>query len=117
VFNQSTARVNAAVEFLKWLTAPQQELTWMMGSGSLPIRPSILQLPGYQQWLEKYPGIGPMADNLANAKQAMPSLPQWPRVVNALGTGIAASLLGKADPKTALDQAADKSDAILSIPG
>jgi ABC-type glycerol-3-phosphate transport system substrate-binding protein len=117
VFNQSTARVNAAVEFLKWLTAPQQELVWMMGSGSLPIRPSILQLPGYQQWLEKYPGIGPMADNLANAKQAMPSLPQWPRVVNALGTGVAAALLGKADPKTALDQAATKSDAILNIPG
>ncbi len=39
VFNQSPARVNAAVEFLEWLTAPQQELTWMKGSGSLPIRP------------------------------------------------------------------------------
>ena len=117
VFNQSPARVNAAVEFLEWLTAPQQELTWMMGSGSLPIRPSILQLPGYQQYLQKYPGIGPMAENLSNAKQAMPTLPQWPRVVNALGTGIASVLLGKADPKAALDQAAQKADAILNVPG
>jgi multiple sugar transport system substrate-binding protein len=89
----------------------------MLGSGSLPIRPSILQLPGYQQYLEQYPGIGPMAENLSNAKQAMPTLPQWPRVVNALGTGIAASLLGKAEPKAALDQAADKADVILNIPG
>ena len=117
VFNQSPARVNAAVEFLKWLTAPQQELTWMIGSGSLPIRPSIMKLPGYQQYLRKYPGIGPMADNLSNAKEAMPTLPQWPRVVNALGTGVASALLGKADPKAALDQAAQKADAILNVPG
>jgi ABC-type glycerol-3-phosphate transport system substrate-binding protein len=116
VFNQSPARVNAAVEFLEWLTAPQQQLTWMMGSGSLPIRPSILQLPGYQQYLQKYPGIGPMAENLSNAKEAMPTLPPWPRVVNALGTGIASVLLGKADPKAALDQAAQQADAILKVP-
>jgi hypothetical protein len=42
-----------------------------------------------------------MADNLANAKEAMPTLPQWPRVIDALGTGIASVLLGQADPKTA----------------
>jgi multiple sugar transport system substrate-binding protein len=117
VFNHNAARVNAAVEFLKWLTAPQQELTWMIGSGSLPIRPSIMKLPGYQQYLRKYPGIGPMAENLANAKEAMPTLPQWPRVIDALGTGIASVLLGQAAPKAALDQAAQKADAILNVPG
>src|SRR5262249_23373972 len=92
IFYNGTARVNASITFLKWLTAPQQELTWMMGSGSLPIRPSILKLPGYQQYLKKYPGIGPMAQNLVNAKEAMPTLPQWPRVVDALGNGIASVL-------------------------
>jgi multiple sugar transport system substrate-binding protein len=116
IFDHGAARVNASIEFLEWLTAPEQELVWMLGSGSLPIRPSILQLPGYQQFLKKYPGIGPMAENLANAKEAMPSLPQWPQIVNALGNGIAATLLGRADPKEALDQAAQKADAILSVP-
>jgi multiple sugar transport system substrate-binding protein len=117
IFDNGTARVNASITFLKWLTAPQQELTWMMGSGSLPIRPSILKLPGYQQFLKKYPGIGPMAANLVNAKEAMPTLPQWPRVVDALGTGIASVLLGKAAPKAALDQAAQQADALLNAPG
>jgi multiple sugar transport system substrate-binding protein len=117
IFNNGTARVNASITFLKWLTAPQQELTWMMGSGSLPIRPSILKLPGYQQFLKKYPGIGPMAANLVNAKEAMPTLPQWPRVVDALGTGVASALLGKAAPKAALDQAAQQADTILNTPG
>jgi ABC-type glycerol-3-phosphate transport system substrate-binding protein len=109
--------VNAAVTFLKWLTAPNQELTWMMGSGSLPIRPSILQLPGYQKFLRAYPGIAPMAENLSNAKEAMPAPLQWPRVVNALGTGIASVLLGRGNPKSALDQAAQQADTILNVPG
>src|SRR5690242_5196055 len=117
VFDHNPARVNAAVEFLKWLTAPQQELTWMEGSGSLPLRPSILKLPGYQKYLQDYPGIGPMAANLSNAKEAMPTLPTWPRVVDALGTGIASVLLGQATPKAALDQAAQKADTILNVPG
>jgi multiple sugar transport system substrate-binding protein len=88
----------------------------MMGSGSLPIRPSILKLPGYQQFLKKYPGIGPMAQNLVNAKEAMPTLPQWPRVVDALGNGIASVLLGKAQPQPALNQAAQQADTLLNVP-
>ncbi|MBO0809495.1 MAG: extracellular solute-binding protein, partial [Actinobacteria bacterium] len=117
VFNHTPARVNAAIEFLKWLTAPKQELTWDLGSGSLPLRPSMLKLPGYQKFLQKWRGIGPMAQNLANAKEAMPTLPQWPRVVNTLGDAIASALLGKTQPKTALDQAAQQSTAILNTPG
>jgi ABC-type sugar transport system, periplasmic component len=117
IFNNGSARVAASITFLEWLTAPQQELTWMMGSGSLPIRPSILKLPGYQQFLKKYPGIGPMADNLVNAKEAMPTLPQWPRIVDALGNGIASVLLGRAAPAAALNQAAQQSDTLLNVPG
>jgi ABC-type glycerol-3-phosphate transport system substrate-binding protein len=47
----------------------------------------------------------------------MPTLPTWPRVVDALGTGIASVLLGQATPKAALDQAAQKADVILNVPG
>jgi multiple sugar transport system substrate-binding protein len=117
IFNNGSARVAASIKFLEWLTAPKQELTWAIGSGSLPIRPSILKLPGYQAYLQKWPGIGPMAANLVNAKEAMPTLPQWPRVVDALGNGIASALLGRAAPKAALDQAAQQADTILSVPG
>ena len=117
IFNNGSARVAASITFLEWLTAPQQELTWMMESGSLPIRPSILKLPGYQQFLKKYPGIGPMADNLVNAKEAMPTLPQWPRIVDALGNGIASVLLGRAAPAAALNQAAQQADTLLNVPG
>jgi len=117
IFNNGPARVKASITFLEWLTAPQQELAWSIGSGSLPIRPSILKLPGYQTYLKKWPGIGPMAANLVNAKEAMPTLPQWPRVVDALGNGIASVLLGRAAPAAALNQAAQQANTILNVPG
>ncbi len=116
MFDHDTARVNASFEFLSWLTAGDQELEWMIGTGSLPIRPSILDVPGYQDYLKAWPGIAPMADNLANATEAMPTLPQWPRVVDAIGTAVASVLLGKAQPQEALDEAARKSDAVLAVP-
>jgi multiple sugar transport system substrate-binding protein len=116
ILDRGTDHVNASIEFLKWLTAPEQELKWMMATASLPVRPSIMKLPDYQEFLDKYPGIGAMADNLANAKQAMPTLTQWPRIVDALGQSIASVLLGKAQPKDALDQAAQQADALLVAP-
>jgi len=39
------------------------------------------------------------------------------RAIEALGTGIASVLLGQATPKAALDQAAQKADVILNVPG
>jgi len=116
ILDHGSDRVNASVEFLQWLTAPEQELKWMLVTGSLPLRPSIMDLPGYQKFLDKYPGIQGMADNLNNAKNAMPTLKQWPRIVDSLGQGIASVLLGQADPKEALDQATEEANALLTVP-
>jgi len=116
IFNNGSTRTNTAIEYMKWLTAPPQELKWDLASGSLPIRPSMLHTAGYQVFLKKYPGIGPMAENLKNATQAMPTLQQWPRIVNSLGNAIASVLLGRAQPKSALDQAAQQATTLLSVP-
>jgi multiple sugar transport system substrate-binding protein len=116
ILDHGSDRVNASIEFLQWLTAPEQELRWMMATASLPVRPSIMDLPGYQDYLERYAGIQTMADNLENAENAMPTLTQWPRIVDSLGEAIASVLLGRAQPKEALDQAAQEADALLVVP-
>jgi multiple sugar transport system substrate-binding protein len=116
ILDHGSDRVNASIEFLQWLTAPEQELRWMMATASLPVRPSIMDLSGYQDFLDKYPGIETMANNLENAENAMPTLTQWPRIVDSLGEAIASVLLGRAQPKEALDQAAQEADALLAVP-
>jgi multiple sugar transport system substrate-binding protein len=117
VFNTTDARVNASVEFLSWFSQPAQQLTWMQAAGSLPIRQSIEQDPGYKDWLNSYPGIQAMVDNLANAVHTRPAVTQYPRVSKVVGDAIASVLLGRAQPKDALDQAAQEANALLNVPG
>ncbi|MFI6538097.1 ABC transporter substrate-binding protein [Nonomuraea sp. NPDC050547] len=117
VFQHDERRVKAAATFLAWLTAAEQQLVWMSDTGSLPIRESITKLPGYQDYLKKYPGIDVISANLANAKRVRPPTTRYPRVSAFVAEGIAQALLGKSDAKTALDEAARKADAALAVPG
>ncbi|MEV0663964.1 ABC transporter substrate-binding protein [Actinomadura luteofluorescens] len=117
VFDHGNRRVKAAVEFLTWLTQPEQQLVWMMGTGSLPTRQAVTRLPGYQDFVRRYPGIGVVTDNLANAKQIRPVTAKYPRVSGFVADAIASVLLGRSDPRSALDEAARKSDALLAVPG
>ncbi|MER5426852.1 ABC transporter substrate-binding protein [Streptosporangium roseum] len=117
VFEHDERRVKAAATFLSWLTAAEQQLVWMTDTGSLPIRESITKLPGYQDYLKKYPGIDVVSANLANAKRIRPPTTKYPRVSSFVADAIAQTLLGKSDAKTALDQAVAKTDAALAVPG
>jgi len=117
VFDNGEARVQASVDFLTWFSEPAQQLEWMTAAGSLPIRASIEQDPGYQKYLDTYPGIQAMADNLSNALHTRPAVTQYPRISKAMGDAISSVLLGEQDPKTALDQAAEQANALLVVPG
>lgn len=117
VFKHDERRVRASATFLAWLTAAEQQLQWMTDTGSLPIRASISKLPGYQDYLKKYPGIDVISANLANAKRVRPPTTRYPRVSSFVADAIARTLLGKADARTALTEAAAKTDAALAVPG
>ncbi len=117
VFDNGEASVQASVDFLTWFSEPEQQLEWMTAAGSLPIRASIEDDPGYQKYLDTYPGIQAMADNLENALHTRPAVTQYPRISKATGDAISSVLLGEEDPKAALDQAAEAANALLVIPG
>lgn len=117
VFEHDERRVRASATFLAWLTAAEQQLQWMTDTGSLPIRASISELPGYQDYLKKYPGIDVISANLANAKRVRPPTTKYPRVSSFVADAIAKTLLGKADARAALTEAAAKTDAALAVPG
>ena len=116
VFNNGSARVNASVEFLKWLTSPAIDLKWATMTGDLPIRASVSQLPGYKKFVDKYPGIGEWVANLRNATQSRPVTTTYPKISTAVGQAIQSVLLGKAQPQQALSNAANQVNGILSAP-
>jgi multiple sugar transport system substrate-binding protein len=116
IFDNGPARVNAAWDFLKWFTAPDQLLKDALATGHLPTRASVESMPGFSQFDAKYPGEGTFAANLKNVLKARPQIPQYPRVSTALGQAIVNVLLGKSSPQDALNAAATQADGFLAVP-
>jgi multiple sugar transport system substrate-binding protein len=116
LFDNGKERSNAAWTFMKWFMATKQHLKLALATGQLPIRQSEMKQSGYKTYTKKYPGIRTFVANLLNAKKVRPVDARYPRISEAIGQAVQAVLLGKADPKKALDDAAGKVDSILRRP-
>ncbi|MCO8269177.1 ABC transporter substrate-binding protein [Actinoplanes sp. TRM 88003] len=108
-------RAGAARDFIKWLTSAQTDAKWNLAVGNLPLRSSEQSTPEFAAYVKEYPGGQKFFDNLANAKQARPTVPGYEVLSRNVGDAIASVLQGKASPKDALDAAAQKSaDAVVN---
>jgi multiple sugar transport system substrate-binding protein len=115
IFNNGSARVSAAEQFLLWLTAPAQVRYFSLQTGDLPTRQSVAQQAGLSQQMNAaLPGVATFTGNLANVEQARPQIPQYPKVSQILGTMIVSILLGKSQPQTALASAAQQVNQVLA---
>ncbi|WP_101952869.1 ABC transporter substrate-binding protein [Mycobacterium sp. 3519A] len=115
VFNNGDKKKKAALDFVKWLTAPEQVKEFSLQTGDLPTRVSV----GKDQELlakmnEKLPGSTTFVENLNNVKKVRPQVEQYPAVSEALGQAIVAVMLGKDQPATALNGAAQAADTALA---
>ena len=116
LFDNGKERADAAWTFMKWFLSAKEHMNLALGTGQLPIRASEMKQPKYKLYVKKYKGIDTFVANLTNAKKARPVTDKYPRISEAVGQAVQSVLLGKAEPKQALDQAAKKVDAILRIP-
>jgi multiple sugar transport system substrate-binding protein len=115
IFNNGSARVAAAEQFLLWLTAPAQVKYFAVQTGNLPTRQSVGDSAAVSQQMNaSLPGVGAFVANLANVKQARPQIPQYPKISQILGTMIVSVLLGKSQPQAALTAAAQQVDQALA---
>ncbi|MDX6592580.1 MAG: multiple sugar transport system substrate-binding protein [Gaiellales bacterium] len=114
MFDNGDDRSKAAWEFLKWFTSAEQAMQWSLDTGDLPIRASQADLPQYQEYVQKYPGVEKFVENEANAVKARPVIATYAEVSQAMGQAIQAVLLGKAQPKDGLDAAAEEVDQVLA---
>ncbi len=115
VFNNGDKRKQAAIDFVKWLTAPEQVKAFSLGTGDLPIRSSVGQDKAVLDKLnENVPGTAAFVENLNNVKKVRPQVEQYPAISESLGQAIVSVMLGKEQPKAALDGAAQAADAKLA---
>lgn len=118
MFDNGNGRADAAWTFMQWLTAAAQVKADSMVSGHLPIRQSVVDAPGFvDQFDAKFPGEGLFAENLANVTKARPVLQSYDQISRIMGEAIVRVMLGQDEPKTALDDAAQQVNSILSGQG
>ncbi|MDA4893800.1 ABC transporter substrate-binding protein [Streptomyces sp. MS2A] len=106
-------REHWSYEFMKWLTAPEQDVRWNVVYGNLPLRESEVDSPEFQKQVAEMPGIEIMAANSANATIPRPTVPGYVKLSEAVGTAISQVLQGQAEPKAALKEAAEEATAAL----
>jgi multiple sugar transport system substrate-binding protein len=114
VLDRGPNHVKNAFELLKYYTSPKVHMKYALHTGVLPIRRSETRLPEYKQYLKRYPAAQTFIDNLQNVTKARPTIPEYPEISKAIGQAVQAILLGKQDPKAALDAAAQQTDSVLA---
>ncbi|GFM17064.1 MULTISPECIES: ABC transporter substrate-binding protein [Mycobacteriaceae] len=115
VFDNGDEKKQAAVDFVAWLSAPEQVKTFSLGTGDLPIRQSVGNDQAVLDTLnENVPGTATFVENLNNVKKVRPTVEQYPDISDALGQAIVAVMLGKEQPADALNKAAQAADAALA---
>jgi multiple sugar transport system substrate-binding protein len=115
VFNNGDKKKQAAVDFVKWLTAPEQVKTFSLGTGDLPTRTSVGQDKEFLAKMdENLPGSAAFVENLSNVRKTRPTVEQYPAISEAMGQAIVSVMLGTAQPADALNTAAQATDAALA---
>ncbi len=110
----SPERQRAAWEFIKWMTSPANTAFYTMRSGYIPVRTSAMEDPQLRSYFRQFPMARKSTElSLEHGRGRMVVLNVERNVRQFLVPALEAVLLGTADPKQALDEAAAKANAAL----
>ncbi len=73
VQNEKKAVEQAAKEFVKWMSLPENQVRWHKSTGYFPIRKSAVDVLELQGWFDRYPNYKTAFDQLENTKIVRPT--------------------------------------------
>jgi len=113
----SAAKQEGARIFAEWLNAPEQQATWHIGSGYIPVRESASQLPDVQELWAEFPQFKVAYDQLlsgeTNAASAGTVLGPYAAVREAMVEAMEQMLLQGKAPDAALADAAKAANSAI----
>ncbi len=112
IFKQS-AHPDAAWTFVKWILRPDVQMMWSMKSGYLPVRRSVLETEEYRQFLERNPALKAFAEQMEVGQSVRPIDFHALQIARYLAEALEKATLGRRDPRSALDEAAEKCNRLL----
>lgn len=107
-------QLEAAVDFVKWATAPEQAAEWSIATGYVAPRADTWASDRMQAYAKDVPGALVAREQLAYAVPEL-STYQGPRVTKLLNDAIAAAIVGELSPAESMASAQKAADAILAV--
>jgi len=114
IFKQSR-HPQEAWKFVKWILKPEIQAMFSIKSGYLPVRKSVLHLKSYQDYLNTDPALKVFVEQMPYGQAREPIDFYRLEINQTIAEAVEKSLAGGMDPKTALDEAAEKSNKFLQI--
>jgi ABC-type glycerol-3-phosphate transport system substrate-binding protein len=104
---------DAAWTFIEWMTSPDVNLRWSMGTGYLPLRRSVVGSEDYQAYLDKEPRARIILEQMEVAR-ARPNIPVYAAASREIGLAVEEAIFTGADAAATLAAAAKKVDRLLA---
>lgn len=110
--DSSPQQQRAALDFIRWMTAPEQTARWSMQTGYLPVTQAAWEQPALREYAQDFPAVTVASAQLA---RAIPELAthENQRVTRVLNAAITAVLKGTRTPQAALHDAQAQAVMIL----
>ncbi|MCX7893571.1 MAG: ABC transporter substrate-binding protein [Burkholderiales bacterium] len=113
IFKKSTPeQQQAALKFIRWITAPQRAAQWGIDTGYVAVTPAAWETPVMKKHVEGFPAAAVARDQLQYAVAEL-STHENQRVTKALNDGLQAALTGAKAPADALRDAQREAERIL----
>jgi len=109
----SDEQLQAAVDFVKWATAPEQAASWSIDTGYVAPRPDTWETDAMRAYAEEVPGALVARDQLEFAVPELSTF-EGPRITQIINDAIAAAIVGDMTPADAMADAQSQADAILA---
>ena len=100
--------------FVKWILEPENQAMFSEESGYLPVRKSVLDLPGYKKYLDGDPAMKAFVDQIAISQARAPIDFFRVEINQNIAEAVENAILGNVGPGAALNKAAEKSNRLLS---
>jgi sn-glycerol 3-phosphate transport system substrate-binding protein len=114
IFKDSTdEQKKASLEFIKWISAPEQAAKWTIATGYVAPRPDAWETPAMQAYIKDFPPALVARDQLEFATAEL-STYQNQRITTILNDGLEAAIVGNMTPEEAMQDAQKKAERILS---
>jgi sn-glycerol 3-phosphate transport system substrate-binding protein len=104
--------LQAAADFVKWATAPEQAAKWTIATGYVAPRPDVWETETMKEYTKGFPQALVARDQLDYAVAELSTF-EGPKVTQLLNSALESAITGQKPAKEALDGAQAEADAIL----